>query len=137
MMALTHASAGALAGEFIPNPYLAFLAGVILHLIMDKVPHFWPESSRNRGIMIITDTILPTLFILGFYFLSATRHASVIAGALGGVSVDFYFVLVMGSRGKWAQWHTDRQPHRPERLWFLTDAVTFVTLVSLLWLAVR
>jgi len=137
MMSLTHASAGALAGEFIPNPYLAFIAGVALHFLMDKIPHFWPESSRNKGIMIAVDTILPVIFILGLYYFPGTRNTSVIAGALGGVSVDFFFVLVMRTKGKLAQWHTNRQPHRPELSWFLTDFITFSVFVSLLWLAVR
>jgi len=137
MMSLTHASAGALAGEFIPNPYVAFVAGVALHFVMDKIPHFWPASSRNKGILIAVDTILPALFILGLYLFPGTRDASVIAGALGGVSVDFYFVLVMRTKGKMAEWHTNRQPHRTEVRWFLTDIVLFLSLTSLLWLAVK
>lgn len=137
MLSLTHASAGALAGEFIPNPYVAFLVGIVLHFIMDKIPHFWPAGRVGKGIVIVLDNIFSILFLLGLYAFPETRNASIIAGALGGVSVDFYFVILMRTRGKWAEWHTNRQPHRTAPVWFLTDVVLFAGLTVLLWVAVR
>ncbi len=137
MMSLTHAPAGALAGRFIPNPFLAFLAGVILHFIMDKIPHFWPKRKKNKNIQIAIDTIFSAMFIIGLYLFPATRNTSMIVGALGGVSVDFYFILIMRTKGRLAEWHTNRQYHHAEPIWLLTDALLFVSLTVLLWLAVR
>jgi hypothetical protein len=137
MMSLTHASAGALAGEFIPNPYLAFLAGVVIHFIMDKIPHFWPKTKKNKDIQIAIDTALSALFILGLFLYPATRSASMIAGAIGGVSVDLYFVLIKRGKGKLAEWHTNRQYHHAEPIWILTDVSLFACLVALMWLTIR
>lgn len=132
MMSLIHAPAGALVGEFIPNPYVAFVAGVGLHLVMDKIPHLWPEDKVKQGAIIIADTVLTTVFLIGLYAFPETRNLSMIAGALGAVSVDFYFVLVMRTKGKWAEWHTNRQPHKPRLYWIWTDVVMFIALVGLL-----
>ena len=122
MLSLTHASVGAVAGEFIPNPFLAFLVGIILHLIFDKIPHFWPKESKKKGVIIVLDTVFSLAFIVSLFFFPIHNQASVIAGAIGGVSVDFYFVLIMRSKGKWAQWHTNRQHHMVNPWWLLTDA---------------
>lgn len=137
MLSLTHASAGALVGEFIGNPFLAFLAGVAVHFIMDKIPHFWPESEQKKGKIIILDTIFSTIFILLLVLIPQTSNASIIAGALGGVSVDFYFVLLMRSKGKMAEWHTRRQLHRKQPSWFLSDVLIFLGLTVLLIATLR
>jgi hypothetical protein len=134
VLALTHASAGAIVGEFVPNPYLTFIIAVFLHLIMDKIPHFWPENEKHRGTIIAVDTLLSALFILGLFLWPETKSASVVAGALGGVSVDFFLVLVCRSKGRMAEWHTNRQPHKPQSLWLLTDIFFFTSLVYLIWL---
>lgn len=132
MLSLTHASAGALAGEFIPNPYLAFIVGVILHLIMDKIPHLWPTDKFHQNVMIMIDVVLSIFFLVGLYIFPETRNLSMIAGALGGLSVDFFFVIVMQQRGKWAEWHTNRQPHKAQLYWIMSDAIIFGALVSLI-----
>jgi len=134
MLSLTHASAGALAGEFIPNPILAFVAGVVIHLAMDKIPHFWPAENKDQGKVIISDTILSVAFLSGLLLLPDTRTPSVIAGALGGVSVDFFFVIVMRTKGKMAEWHTNRQPHKKEITWLATDIILFTLLTLLVWI---
>jgi len=137
MLSLTHAAAGAVAGEFIPNPYLAFITGIVIHFFMDKIPHFWPAGRMGKGAVIVLDNIFSILFLFGLYAFPETRNASIIAGALGGVSVDFYFVLIMRTKGKWAEWHTNRQPHKEEPIWFITDILIFTSLVALLVLTVK
>jgi hypothetical protein len=137
MLSLTHASVGAVAGEFIPNPLLAFLVGIILHFIFDKIPHFWPKESSKKGLIIVLDTIFSVLFIISLFFFPIKNQASVIAGAAGGVSVDFYFVLIMRSQGKWAQWHTNRQHHMTNPWWLLTDVSILSFFLYLLSVVVK
>jgi xanthine/uracil permease len=133
MTSLTHASAGAVAGAFIPNPFLAFLAGIIIHLAMDKIPHYWPEEKQKQNMIIGLDSLFSALFIGGLLAFPGTRNASIIAGALGGVAVDFFFVLVMRQKGKMAEWHTRRQPHKTQPVWILSDAVIFLFFTVLIY----
>ena len=135
MMSLTNAAVGAFAGEFIDSPPLAFLAGILLHLIADKIPHLWPKKTADQKTLIITDLVLSSLFILGLIFwFPASHHWSVVAGALGGVSVDFFFVILLQQQGKWAEWHTNRQPHKSELILLWTDVVLFCISMFALWM---
>lgn len=39
MFLSVHTCAGAIVGRFIPNPFIAFLLGIISHFLMDLIPH--------------------------------------------------------------------------------------------------
>lgn len=101
MLLTVHATAGALIGQQINNPVLAFVLAFISHFILDVIPHGdhdWIEEykggQKNKArkivsIVIIDIIVLITLLISKFYFKSFTPNFPIIAGVVGGVLPDF------------------------------------------------
>lgn len=135
MTSFTHIAIAGAIGERIQNPLLAFLAGVLSHFILDKVPHYWPESDKAKGYIIGGDTIFSALLLTGIYFVPSSNHLGLFFGALGGASVDTIFVLIMRSKGKLAEWHTNRQLHRTAPIWLVTDIALSNLGLFAIWLS--
>lgn len=139
MLGVTHAAIGGAVGVFISNPAIAFGAGVVSHIIIDKTPHFWPKNPKYQGVQIVLDAI-STMGVLVFllYYLK-DYSSSVFWGAMGGVSVDFFLVLVAKLRKDWwesklRRWHERRQPHRSSYIYALTDiAQTLMGFLIIFW----
>jgi hypothetical protein len=125
---------GASIGRFISNPLLALLAGILSHLIVDKVPHFWPESKKAQHRMIIVDGILSFIVLCTVILVPGPNKASVAFAALGGASVDLIFVILPMFWKKFYNnpirvWHEKRQYHFHNPIWIATDV--FMTVVAL------
>jgi len=92
MLLGAHLMAGAAAGEYINNPYLAFAAGFILHFILDAVPHFDTTDDNKftfRQIALISvDGIIGLLIFFVCYRQFSVHKISFLAGALGGIVPD-------------------------------------------------
>lgn len=130
MMNITHASTGAAVGKFIPNPFLAFLAGILVHFAVDKIPHLWPKTKKGKTILVVLDhTVAYVVFLLACYFKWGTP--SMLAGAAGSLLVDIVIIGIPPIfKGPIGKWHTNRQPHHSEPIWLLTDLlVTAIGLV--------
>lgn len=129
MMVLTHAFTGAAGGAILEDPILAFILGVVIHLVIDKIPHLLPENKRARLQNQALDGILTVLALGYIYYLSVSMgQISILAGALGGVSVDVFFVVIAGIfkplyESRVRIWHETRQTHRENYWYILTDFV--------------
>ena len=135
MMQITHASTGAAVGKFIPNPILAFIAGIIVHFIIDKIPHFWPETSRGKTILVVVDhTFTYALFLAACFFKVGTT--SMLYGAAGSLVVDIVIIGIPPIfKGKIGRWHTNRQPHILNPISMVTDVlVTLIGIFILIYL---
>lgn len=100
MLLTVHATAGALIGQQINNPYLAFVLAFISHFILDMIPHGdqdWIEEYKGNQkakvkkiISIVTLDILALLALLisKYYFNSFVPTLNVVAGIIGGVLPD-------------------------------------------------
>jgi hypothetical protein len=132
MLSLTHAAIGGAIGEQIPNPYLAFGVALVSHLILDKVPHFWSFQKNIKKIIIWSDVVFTTAFLIFLYFFHAINHASLFWGAVGGATIDFVLVLLLREKGKIAEWHTNRQPHQEKLVWLFSDLTLFIIGLSLI-----
>ncbi len=137
MLSLTHSSVGAAAGKYIPNPVLAFLAGIFLHFVFDKIPHFWPGKANYQGVMLVLDTVATTAFIafLILYPGIGNRYR-VVGGAIGGAFVDLCLVLTPKlNRSKLAGWHSARQTHLRSFRFILNDLVIIAaTMLVTFWI---
>ncbi len=132
MLVLSHALSGGALGQRIGTPIWAFLAGIILHFILDKIPHFWPKNKKSKGILMALDGIFTVFFILFFIYQDIGNINGFLAGACGGIIVDLLMIYTPLYDKKIGQWHTKRQPHFKEFLFLGTDI--FVIGISLLFI---
>jgi len=133
MMVVTHAFLGAAGGEIVRNPILAFVLGVVIHLLVDKIPHLLPEDKKARFQNQTLDGVLTIMSLVYIYFLADKNgQLALLTGALGGVSVDVLLVLTPLYFSKLGQWHTKRQYHK-ENYWFLGTDIGLIVL-SLIFL---
>jgi hypothetical protein len=86
MIATPHALAGALASRFARTPRGALAAGVISHLVLDRIPHTDYELD-NRWAMF-ADVAAATVVTATL----ARRRRLAASGALGGVLPDLLVV---------------------------------------------
>lgn len=138
MLSLTHAAVGGAVGGFIANPAVAFGAGILSHIIIDKVPHYWPKSPKYQGFQIVLDSIATLIMLYFLFSLEKSFFSPIFWGAAGGAFVDFMLVLVFKLHPKlWNSklrlWHTNRQPHRVEPFYIVTDIVQIMAGIMAIW----
>lgn len=125
MFITVHAAAGALVGTEIANPYLSFTAGVILHFIMDIIPHGDRELGKrffgllNKKISEedkikslaaygLIDYIALSLFLLyavkSFYFI---KDDGVIWCIIGSIIPDLLVALYVLTKSHYLKWFFD------------------------------
>lgn len=93
MIISVHIISGGVTGELLGNPVLAFWAGIILHFILDAIPHFDnfldEECHWNRKQTISTSLdILLSIGLLIFLRPALTINNAFWWGAFGGVLPD-------------------------------------------------
>ncbi len=133
MWQLAHLASGALVGQQAQNPVLAFGLGIGAHLLIDKIPHYWPWPKTERHIFTLIDyliTIPVFYFSLKYY---QTNQTNLIWGAVGSLTVDALLVGVPWLHySKIGKWHHDRQPHHRKPIYLLTDAIVIILCILLL-----
>lgn len=89
MFLTVHAAAGAAIGQFIGNPWLAFILGFVSHLVLDIVPH-GDEGIKQR----IAAAALIDFFVLSaaacYWFINSpiTEFPGMLYGLAGAVLPD-------------------------------------------------
>lgn len=90
MLIAAHAIAAGTVGTYISNPILAFLLGIILHFVLDFVPHYDTTDegkfTPRQIALILTDFLL---FLLIIIFVIKPSDPSFWWGAFGGIFPDF------------------------------------------------
>jgi len=130
MTFLVHTLTGVALGEITNEPIVAFGLGAGIHLIMDKIPHYWPDKLPVQLFYQAIDVIL-TLAVIYFVVTSkAGMTPAILFGILGSLSVDFILVNPWTFRTKFGTWHHDRQPHKPGYLYLLPDTLISLALIS-------
>jgi hypothetical protein len=88
--------AGTIGGE-IGNPFLAFLAGLIIHLLLDAIPHFDTPGGINghwqQWLLTLTDTIIAILIVALVVKPDLHYNSGFVWGALGGILIDIFDVV--------------------------------------------
>ena len=127
-MVISHEVIGGVIGQELGNPYWAFLFGFLSHLLMDKIPHYFPKETKNKAIFTICEIImalgLMVFFLQNGFPLSDT---SFWAGLAGGVIMDVLFVGVPAlKKSKIGRWHSARQRHISKPIYLVFDAIFVV-----------
>lgn len=134
MLVLSHALSGGALGQRIGNPFWAFLIGIIFHFILDKVPHFWPETKKSKSIVMALDGFVTFAFIFYFIYQGVNNLNGFLAGAIGGIIVDVLMIYTPLYNKKIGKWHTKRQLHKTSYWYFLTDIIAIIlSLVVIGW----
>ncbi len=139
MTGVTHTSVGGAIGRFIPNPILAFFVGILSHLVIDKIPHFWPETKKGKNTQIALDGIFSLALFVLFALSPLTNKASILACAFGGALVDLVFVILPMFWKSFMNnpvrvWHEMRQYHHHNPMWLATDVAQIVLALGVLYL---
>jgi len=108
---VTHATVGGLTAGTAGHPVIAFLGGVISHIVLDAVPH----HDYKRLLWGVFDFILSLGIIFFFYWQPQFFPGRFFWGALGGalpdVEVVFHYLLGEGIPRIFPS-HTGLTPHR-------------------------
>lgn len=102
MLLATHSIVAATAGESIGSPALALFAGIVIHFLLDAIPHF---DTTDRGkltsrqiILIATDGLIG-LGLFYFIYRRSVHPTALVWGGIGGVLPDFVFnIPIVSSR---------------------------------------
>ena len=124
MMVLSHALIGAVVGEELNNPIAALVVMVIVHLLMDKIVHFWPKTKKGERVFQVVDILSCGFVLLAILFFQPSNYVSVFAGAFGGILIDVIFVgIPYIKRSKYGVWQEKRQPHSGRKITLLSDFI--------------
>ena len=92
MLLGTHLLTGAVVGEAVENPYLAFLLGFVLHFIIDAIPHFDTidddELTKRQILLISVEGIIGIAIFVYCYLNFSSNKAGFLAGAFGSALPD-------------------------------------------------
>lgn len=91
MLFTAHAAVGGVAGEYLNSPVLAFIAGFILHFILDAIPHYDTTDNQKwtfrQYFLMFADMAVG--FVLLFIFFDKIGHPlSFFAGSFGSILPD-------------------------------------------------
>jgi len=98
MFLTVHATLGVVIGEYVPNPALAFLAGLASHYIFDAIPH--GDEKKLAGMSLMNMSWIATLdqavLLVNFLLLFHYQHQphpqltpAVIAAIIGAILPDW------------------------------------------------
>lgn len=94
MLAANHTVVSGVVGSYIGNPFLAFLIGIILHFLLDAIPHYDTTDDGDftfRQIALIVVDFLIGLFIVFFVLnINLSLESPFIWGAIGGNLPDLF-----------------------------------------------
>ena len=133
MWQLAHLATGALVGQQTDNPVIAFGLGVGVHLLIDKIPHYWPKPMSERHWFTLIDYMI-TLPIAYWVIMNYHHNQTgMIWGIAGSLIVDIVLVGIPWiHNGPIGQWHYRRQPHHTNSMYLLTDAAVIAACIPFL-----
>lgn len=94
MLIAAHSIPAGYIGELIGNPLLAFLVGIVIHILLDMIPHYDTTDGskftvRQWALMVI-DALIGILVIIFIIKPPLDVHSSFLWGAFGGIFPDIF-----------------------------------------------
>ncbi len=94
-----HSAVGGAIGQFISDPFVAFLIGVVSHFILDIIPHgdeevtkkvTWLKSARSKLFFVVGSDFTILFFFFIFWTLNSPvdQLLGMFAGIAGGIVPD-------------------------------------------------
>lgn len=131
MLDITHTASGAAIGAKIDNVYLVIFLSIVLHFALDKIPHFWPKTTKSKAIVYVISYILTIIFLAYIFFIPIENKANIFVGAITGFTIDILLLITPFVKNtKVANWHSIRQTHISKPVYLFFDIL--VILISLL-----
>ena len=92
MLAANHTIVAGVVGSYIGNPFLAFLAGFIIHFLLDSIPHF---DTTDKGkftfrqiFLVVADFAIGLMLIFWVIRADISINSPFVWGAFGGMVPD-------------------------------------------------
>lgn len=97
MLFAAHAIPAGYVGEMIGNPFLAFLAGIIIHFVLDSIPHYdttdGGKYTFRQYALVLTDLAIGISIVLFVLKPEISFKSSFLWGAFGGILPDILDVV--------------------------------------------
>ncbi|MFA4996102.1 MAG: hypothetical protein WC536_03100 [Patescibacteria group bacterium] len=97
MMTATHIIAAGYVGERIGNPFIAFLVGIVIHFILDSIPHYdttdGGKLTKRQLTLTFVDLTIGILIIKFLLKADLSFGSSFLWGAVGGIFPDILDVI--------------------------------------------
>lgn len=103
MFLAVHASVGAIAGNAVASPMVAFALGFLSHFFMDMIPHgdeqmyhgYKSGTKVKRAILYVAGDAILTVILIAVFFLRQDFFSPVAVsmGIVGGLLPDFFVGL--------------------------------------------
>ena len=94
MLAASHLVVGGVVGSYIGNPFIAFLVGIIIHFLLDAVPHFdtiEEEKIDYREMsLILVDFLIGAALIIFVIKPDLSLGSPFLWGGIGGMTPDLF-----------------------------------------------
>ena len=145
MLLATHSISAGVMGEKLDDPILAFLLGIVLHFVLDAIPHFDTTDAGKltpRQLLLILIDGLIGLMILYLIFHRSEHRISLMAGVAGGILPDLLDNIPLWEKqfrktkfGKlFHHWHDIIQRKKLKPLWGIAVQVLIIILSVYLFL---
>ena len=145
MLIAAHSIAGGVAGDFIGNPILAFLLGIIIHFILDAIPHYDTTDNHKftfrQWALILGDALVALLIIFLIIKPPLDINSPFLWGAIGGITPDFFDNVSLWSKQFQAfklgnvfhNFHERIQPKQPNIFWGLLVQIVLIAIFIYLY----
>jgi hypothetical protein len=144
MLFTPHFITAGVVGEYIGNPFLAFLVGVVIHFLLDSIPHYDTTDKGRMTVrqyaLAIGDIIFCFSFVLFVLRVAPNENPSFWWGGLGGVLPDIFDVVPWWNKRFRRSWigkqvhpfHERIQPPQPHWLPGLATQLVVLAIVLIL-----
>lgn len=134
MLSTAHLVTGAVIGKYVNDPWQIFILSVMMHFVLDMLPHWDPKFVKNRSWFLKGSIDLLIGFLLCFWLLGGSLNANTMLGMLSSILPDVMTMMIVVGGLKQidflVKWHKKIQ-NKKSNIWGLFSQLVIVVLMSL------